>query len=127
LEDVQSSLSSSFEQYLTNNIRIDKNEASDITQDNSSDQSNLLRKVYICVSEQQNSDFDIREFLPKWKSLDSLQSTSQRVVESIEQGFKITKLESALKIAIQKGDQLAAQKIRAEINRLLNTDDSSFQ
>ena len=122
------STSTSLEQYLTNNIRIDKNEASDITQDNSSDQqSNLLRKVSICVSEQQNSDFDIREFLPKWKSLDSLQSTSQRVVENIEQGFKITKLESALKIAIQKGDQLAAQKIRAEINRLLNTDDSSFQ
>jgi len=76
-----------------------------------------------CSNDQRNNDDDDRDItkiLPQWRSTSSLQSQSQRVVANIEQGFQVTKLQGALQIAIQKGDDSAAEKIRTEINKLLN-------
>jgi len=64
-------------------------------------------------------DKAIQSILPQWRSTNALQSQSKRVVENIEQGFQLTKLQGALKIALQRGDDLAAEKIRAEIDKLL--------
>lgn len=72
----------------------------------------------------ESEDDLMRLVLPQWRSLNALQSQSQRVVENIEQSFKVTKLQSALNIAVEKGDEAAAEKIQNEINRLLgNTDE----
>merc|ERR1739844_223356 len=67
-------------------------------------------------------DKAIQSVLPQWRSTNALQSQSKRVVENIEQGFQLTTLQGALKIALQKGDDVAAEKIRAEIDKLLGKD-----
>jgi hypothetical protein len=67
----------------------------------------------------EENDKVIQKLLPQWRSTTALQDQSQRVVENIEQGFQVTKLQGALRIAQQRGDEKAAKKIRAEISRLL--------
>ena len=57
--------------------------------------------------------------LPQWRSVHSLETQSQRVVTNIEQGFQLTRLQSALNIARDKGDNLAMEKIQAEIEKLV--------
>ena len=64
------------------------------------------------------ADADIIRILPHYKSSSSLTSQSQNVVKNIEHGFQLTKLQSALRIAIERSDQAAAEKIRNEIKKL---------
>ena len=64
-------------------------------------------------------DAKIQAMLPQWRSVHSLETQSQRVVTNIEQGFKLTRLQSALNIARDKGDDLAIEKIQAEIEKLM--------
>ncbi len=66
-----------------------------------------------------NNDENIKMILPQWKSASDLHSQSKRVVENIEQGFQLTKLQGALRIALSRGDDMAADKIRAAIDKLL--------
>jgi hypothetical protein len=66
-----------------------------------------------------DDDEAIRAILPQWRSTSALQSQSQRVVGNIEQGFQLTKLQGALKIALEKGDDAAAVKIRAAMDKLM--------
>ena len=86
------------------------------------------KEFAVCIAQKVDSDakesnFDdqnrLQQVLPQWRSTTKLQKQSQRVVENIEQGFQITKLQGALKIAVQRGDDIAADKIRAEIDKLL--------
>jgi hypothetical protein len=71
---------------------------------------------------QQRSDMEtkIQESLPQWRSVQSLETQSQRVVSNIEQGFQLTQMQNALKIAREKGDDGAIQKIQLEIEKILN-------
>ena len=83
------------------------------------------KEFAVCIEQKVDSEsnFDdqnrLQQVLPQWRSTTKLQKQSQRVVENIEQGFQITKLQGALKIAVQRGDDIAADKIRAEIDKLL--------
>mmetsp|Transcript_36610 Transcript_36610/g.80087 ORF Transcript_36610/g.80087 Transcript_36610/m.80087 type:complete len:372 (+) Transcript_36610:3-1118(+) len=60
----------------------------------------------------------IARHLPQWKSLTDLQSQSQRVSRNIQQSHEVHKLQGALRIATEKGDVKAAEKIRAALDEL---------
>lgn len=76
------------------------------------------------IVSERDDDTLIRSVLPQWKSIYALQTQSQRVVENIEQGFKIQQLERVKDLALEKGDYLAAERIQMEIDRLLQKSDN---
>lgn len=65
----------------------------------------------------------IRQYLPAYKTLSSLRDASERVVKRIEKGFEVNKLQSALRIAMDRGDKAAIKKIRKELDKLDSFDD----
>lgn len=82
------------------------NISEEITLDQSSPCENTLRKAY-----------------PKWKSATSLQFQSSRALKTIERGFQANRLDGALRIAIEKGDKEAEQKIREKMKEFESLDD----
>lgn len=57
----------------------------------------------------------IAHYLPNWKSIQSIRNVNERVTESFGQNFEVGRLEAALQIAIDRGDEQAADKIRKSI------------
>jgi hypothetical protein len=66
---------------------------------------------------------DVSQILPQWATIQKLQSSSRRVSLNIEQGFEIHKLQGALRIAMQQGDQKAIQLIRAKLDEYDSMED----
>mmetsp|Transcript_27305 Transcript_27305/g.31807 ORF Transcript_27305/g.31807 Transcript_27305/m.31807 type:complete len:561 (-) Transcript_27305:174-1856(-) len=75
---------------------------------------------------EEDPEMAIQRVLPQWRSIQKLHNQSQRVVKNVEQGFQLTKLQGALRIAMEKGDNMAAEKIRQAINNMLG-DDGNIQ
>ena len=61
--------------------------------------------------------------LPDWRSLTDLRDQSQRVSQNINQSYEVHKLQGALRIATERGDTAAIEKIRAALDKLDDFDD----
>ena len=70
-----------------------------------------------------NFDSNIRRILPRWRSTGDLKGQTERIEKNLMQGFEANKLEGALRIAIEKGDEVAAQKIRERLGKFDSFDD----
>lgn len=57
----------------------------------------------------------IAHYLPNWKSSQSIRNINECITESFDQNFEVGRLEAALQIAIDRGDEQAADKIRKSI------------
>lgn len=66
---------------------------------------------------------NIEDEFPMFATVENLQRTSYRVQKNIERGFEIHKLSGALRVAIEKGDNAAAAKIRKALDELESMDD----
>ena len=66
---------------------------------------------------------DLDTDFPQRTTVQKLQSTSTRVVQNIERGFEIHTLTNALKIAMEKGDTVAAERIRTKLDEYDSLDD----
>lgn len=62
-----------------------------------------------------STNSQIAHSLPHWKSIQSIRNINERVTESFGQNFEVGRLEAALQIAIDRGDEQAADKIRKSI------------
>eukprot|EP00957_Ditylum_brightwellii_P023376 1763544-Ditylum_brightwellii.AAC.1 len=65
----------------------------------------------------------ISKVLPRWRAANTIRETSERVDRTVQRGFEENKLRGALRIAMEKGDDLAAKRIRDEIKKLNSFDD----
>lgn len=64
---------------------------------------------------------DIISILPDFTSSSSLRFQSQRVVQDIQLSFRLNQLQSALSIALEKGDDVAAERIKNAISKLMDS------
>lgn len=60
---------------------------------------------------------------PLYTTVGSLSQSSQRVTQNIEQSFEVHKLTGALKMAMDRGDTVAAQSIRERLDAFDSLDD----
>lgn len=60
----------------------------------------------------------IQARFPLYKTTTQLRQTTDRVQQNIERGFEVNQLQAALRIALEKNDMTAAQKIRAKLDLL---------
>jgi len=60
---------------------------------------------------------------PRWRSTTDLKGQTERVEKNLMQSFEANKLEGALRIAIEKGDDAAAQKIRERLDKFDSFED----
>jgi hypothetical protein len=70
---------------------------------------------------------DVSEQFPLFKSRVELSQTTSRVHDNIERGFQVNKLQSALRIALSKGDKEAADKIRLKLDEMDSLKDLPVQ
>lgn len=77
----------------------------------------------ITLNSSKSYDNTLRKAYPKWKSATSLQFQSSRALKTIERGFQANRLDGALRIAIEKGDKQAEQKIREKMKEYESLDD----
>lgn len=70
---------------------------------------------------------ELEEQFPLYRSIDKLQDQSTRVKQNIERGFEINKLQAALRIAMERNDQGAVEKIRAKLDSLDSLQDLPVQ
>lgn len=86
----------------------------------------LRYKAPIIVQEDPPSsktmDF-IKDQFPMYSTVERLHQTSSRVTKNIERGFEVHKLSGALRLAIDKGDKVAASKIQQALDKLESMDD----
>ena len=64
---------------------------------------------------------------PLYSSVDNIHQRSLRVAANIERGFKIHQLQAALRLALEKEDFAAAEKIRQKLDSLDSMDDLPVQ
>ena len=81
-------------------------------------QSGSVQSIPSIVTSEGNCNTAISRFLPEWKSLADLRDQSQRVSQNINQSYEVHKLQGALRIATEKGDSTAIEKIRAALDEL---------
>ena len=65
----------------------------------------------------------VKQKFPMFATVDTLQKTSNRAQENIVRGFEIHKLTGALRIAMERGDEAAAAKIRQELDKYDSMDE----
>lgn len=66
---------------------------------------------------------ELHQRFPLFKSADNLLESSQRVTKNIERGFEYHKLSGALRIAVERGDLVAADRIREKLDAFDSLDD----
>jgi hypothetical protein len=66
---------------------------------------------------------EVFERFPMYSSVGKLQDTSQRVRKSIERGFEVNNLQGALRIAMERGDNVAVERIREKLDEYDSMDD----
>ena len=66
---------------------------------------------------------DLGRLFPLFKSANNLVESSQRVTKNIERGFEYNKLSGALRIATERGDYAAAQRIQEQLDKFDSLDD----
>eukprot|EP00541_Cyclophora_tenuis_P017116 CAMPEP_0116572478 /NCGR_PEP_ID=MMETSP0397-20121206/18200_1 /TAXON_ID=216820 /ORGANISM="Cyclophora tenuis, Strain ECT3854" /LENGTH=320 /DNA_ID=CAMNT_0004100815 /DNA_START=173 /DNA_END=1135 /DNA_ORIENTATION=+ len=66
---------------------------------------------------------ELSKTFPLFKSADNLFESSKRVTKSIERGFEYHKLSGALRIAMERGDQVAAERIQEKLDEFDSLDD----
>lgn len=69
----------------------------------------------------------VQQQFPFYRTTAELQTTTRRVQANIEKGFKVNKLQAALRIARERGDDLAAAKIRVALDELDSLSDLPVQ
>mmetsp|Transcript_4125 Transcript_4125/g.6035 ORF Transcript_4125/g.6035 Transcript_4125/m.6035 type:complete len:482 (+) Transcript_4125:189-1634(+) len=69
------------------------------------------------------SQEELNENFPLFKTVESLKDQSNRVHENIERGFEIQKLTGALRIAMEKGDKAAASMIQEKLDQFDSLDE----
>mmetsp|Transcript_23816 Transcript_23816/g.36811 ORF Transcript_23816/g.36811 Transcript_23816/m.36811 type:complete len:445 (+) Transcript_23816:279-1613(+) len=69
------------------------------------------------------SQEELNEKFPMFKTVESLKDQSNRVHENIERGFEIQKLTGALRIAMEKGDKAAASMIQEKLDQFDSLDE----
>lgn len=78
-------------------------------------------KLGLTQGNSDDDDDDIISILPDFKSLSSLRFQSQRIVQDIQLSFRLNQLQSALSIALEKEDDVAAERIKKAISKLMDT------
>lgn len=86
-------------------------------------QSGNIHSIPAIVTSGGNYDTAISRLLPDWRSLADLREQSERVSKNINQSYEVHKLQGALRIATNKGDLAAMEKIRAALDELDGFDD----
>ena len=66
---------------------------------------------------------DITQKFPMYSSVGTLQDTSQRVTKNIARGFEVNNLQGALRIAMDRGDVRAVERIREKLDEYDKMDD----
>ena len=66
---------------------------------------------------------EITERFPMYSSVGTLQDTSQRVTKNIARGFEVNNLQGALRIAMDRGDTRAVERIREKLDEYDKMDD----
>jgi hypothetical protein len=61
---------------------------------------------------------NLTQHFPMYKTRHDLSQTTKRVHHNIERGFQVNKLQSALRLAMEKGDVAAMTKIRAALDQV---------
>lgn len=67
-----------------------------------------------------DEDDRLRVYFPKWQSMYALHSINDRVTTAFAKNFEQSRLEMALKVALDRGDAAAADRIRRSISLLLS-------
>ncbi len=67
-----------------------------------------------------DEDDRLRVYFPKWQSMYALYSINDRVTTAFANNFEQSRLEMALKVALDRGDAAAADRIRRSISLLLS-------
>ena len=86
-------------------------------------QSDNVHAIPAIVTSGENYNTAISRLLPDWRSLTDLREQSQRVSQNINQSYEVHKLQGALRIATERGDTAAIEKIRAALDKLDDFDD----
>ena len=86
-------------------------------------QSGSVHSIPTIVTSEGNYDNAISRLLPDWRSLTDLREQSERVSRNINQSYEIHKLQGALRIATERGDLAAMERIRAALDELDGFDD----
>ena len=86
-------------------------------------QSGNVHSIPAIVTSEGNYDTAISRLLPDWRSLTDLREQSERVSQNINESYEVHKLHGALRIATEKGDLAAMEKIRAALDELDGFDD----
>ena len=86
-------------------------------------QSGNIHSIPAIVTSGGNCDTAISRLLPDWRSLTDLREQSERVSKNIKSTYEVHKLQGALRIATEKGDLAAMEKIRAALDELDSFDD----
>ena len=86
-------------------------------------QSGNVHSIPAIVTSEGNYDTAISRLLPDWRSLTDLREQSERVSQNINESYEVHKLQGALRIATEKGDLAAMEKIRAALDELDGFDD----
>ena len=94
-----------------------------ITNENLSAILSMYSSSIILCDEASTMDASIRSVLPKWRSAEDLKGQTERVEKNLMQSFEANKLEGALRIAIEKGDKVAEEKIRQQMQKYESFDD----
>lgn len=66
---------------------------------------------------------EVVERFPMYSSIGKLQDASQRVRKSVERGFEVNNLQGALRIAMERGDDVAVKRIREKLDEYDSMDD----
>ena len=81
-------------------------------------QSDSVHAIPALVTSDGNYNTAISRLLPDWRSLTDLKEQSQRVSQNINQSYEVHKLQGALRIATERGDTAAIEKIRVALDKL---------
>ena len=86
-------------------------------------QSDNVHAIPAIVTSGENYNTAISRLLPDWRSLTDLREQSQRVSQNINQSYEVHKLQGALRIATERGDTAAIEKIRAALDKIDDFED----
>uniref|UniRef100_A0A7S2H9W4 Uncharacterized protein n=1 Tax=Helicotheca tamesis TaxID=374047 RepID=A0A7S2H9W4_9STRA len=99
----------------------DDDEGMDGNEINNTKKTKKAQKLQL--EQQKKEEAHLSQILPSWKAANAIRKTSERVDRTVQRGFEENKLRGALRIALEKGDQVAVEKIRGEIERLRSLED----
>lgn len=77
-------------------------------------------ELVLPTTDNEDDDQALQTYFPNWQSIHSLHTINDRVTTTFATNFEQSRLEMALKVALDRGDEVAAEKIRKSISILLS-------